>query len=223
MEERNRRPTKAELEEDRFLEWVLQAGEYVKSRAQLFIGAAVAVVAVIVIANFLQGQRLEARSRAAEMIFEANLAEQTGQIDRVVGIAQQLIEEYAGTPAASHGIVMLANRYFTLGRYVDAQRLYQRYLDEHGDQPPLVFAARTGLAACLEAQGDLAAAARTFVDYADDHPDHPPSAIALMDGARCFRLLDDGERQREVLERVVREYGQTPVARRAREQLALLP
>ncbi len=223
MEERNRRPSKADLEEDRFLEWILQAVEYVKSRAQLFIGGAVAVVAVIVIASFLQGQRLEARSRAAAMIFEANLAEQSGQIDRVVGIAQQLIEEYAGTPAASHGIILLANRYFTLGRYVDAQRLYQRYLDEHGDQPPLVFAARTGLAACLEAQGDLAAAAQAFVAYADDHSDHPPSAIALMDAARCFRLLDDRARQREALERVIGEYSKTTVAQRAREQLALLP
>ena len=223
MEERSRRPSKAELEEDRFLEWVLQAGEYVKSRAQLFIGGAVAVVAVIVIANFVQGQRVEARSQASELIFEADLAEQSGQIDRVVGISRQLIEEYAGTPAAAHGMITLANRYFTLGRYVDARELYQRYLDEHGDQPPLVFAARTGLAACLEAQGDLAAAARAFVDYADDHPDHPPSAMALMDGARCYRLLDDASRQRQVLERVIREYGQTPVARRARQELALLP
>ena len=196
MEERSRRPTKAELEEDRFLEWVLQAGEYVKSRAQLFIGAAVAVVAVIVIANVVQGQRVEARSRASAMIFEANLAEQSGQLDRVLGIARQLIDEYPGTPAASHGIVLLANRYFTLGRYVDAQRLYQRYLDEDGDVPPLVFAARTGLAACLEAQGELGAAARAYVGFADDHPDHPPSAMALMDGARCFRLLGDAAGRR---------------------------
>ena len=223
MEERNRRPSKAELEEDRFLEWVLQAGEYVKGRAQLFIGGAVAVVAVIAIANFVQGQRLEARSQASAMIFEADLAEQSGQIDRVVAISRQLIEEYAGTPAAAQGMITLGNRYFTLGRYVDAQGLYQRYLDEHGDQPPLVFAARTGLAACLEAQGDLAAAARAFVDYADDHPDHPPSAMALMDGARCYRLLDDASRQREILERVVREYGKTPIAQRARQELALLP
>jgi len=223
MEERSRRPTKAELEEDRCLEWVLQAGEYVKSRAQLFIGAAVAVVAVVVIANVVKGQRVEARSRASAMIFEANLAEQSGQLDRVLGIAQQLIDEYPGTPAASHGIVLLANRYFTLGRYVDAQRLYQRYLDEDGDVPPLVFAARTGLAACLEAQGELAAAARAYVGFADDHPDHPPSAMALMDGARCFRLLGDAAGQRETLERVIREYPETPMAQRARGQRDLMP
>lgn len=223
MEERSRRASKAELEEDRFLEWVLQAGEYVRSRAQLFIGAAVALVAVIVIAHVVRGQRVEARSRASAMIFEANLAEQSGQLDQAVGIARQLIEEYPGTPAASHAVVLLANRYFTLGRYVDAQRLYQRYLDDHGDLPPLVYAARTGLAACLEAQGEIGAAARAYIGFADDHPGHPPSAMALMDGARCFRLLGEAAQERGALERVVRDYPETPVAQRARQQLELLP
>ena len=223
MEERSRRASKADLEEDRFLEWILQAGEYVRNRAQLFIGAAVALVAVIVIASVVRGQRVEARSRAAAMIFEANLAEQSGQLDQALGIARQLIEEYPGTPAASHAVVLLANRYFTLGRYVDARRMYQRYLDEHGDLPPLVFAARTGLAACLEAQGELGAAALAYIGFADEHPGHPPSAMALMDGARCFQLLGDPAQEKGVLERVVGEYPETPMAQRARERLEGLP
>ena len=46
MQERKQRVTKAELEEDEFLEWVLRAIEYLKQRSQLFIGGAVAIVAV---------------------------------------------------------------------------------------------------------------------------------------------------------------------------------
>lgn len=221
MEERNR-PTKAELEEDQFLEWVLNAVEYVKARAQLFIGGAIAIVALIVIVNFVQTQRLGARDRGAALLFEASVAEQAGQPEKAIGIAQRLIDEFGGTPSAGHGMVLLANRHFGLGRFADAEGLYRRYLDEYGDVEALVFAARTGLAACREAQGDLQGAAALYVGYADEHLEYGPSALALMDAARCYRLLGDAGGERRTLERVTREYPGTPVAQRARGQLDML-
>ena len=83
-------------------------------------------------------------------------------------------------------------------------------------------AARTGLAACREAQGDLEGAARDYVQYADENPDSPPSALALMQAARCYGQLGDAARRRETLERVTRQHPLTPVAQRAREQLTMM-
>lgn len=220
MEERSQRPSKADLEEDEFLEWVLRAAQFVRDRAHLFIGGIVAAVAVVAIAAFVQHQREEARGRAAALLFQATVADQTGQIDNAIRLTQQLVEEYAGTPSAAQATILLANRYFAQGRYGEAQRLYQSYLDGGGDLPPMVYAARTGLAACQEAQGDLEGAARAYTSYADDHPNTAPSALALMSAARCYSLLGDGSRQRASLERIAREYPQTPVAQRAREQLS---
>ena len=74
MQERKQRVTKAELEEDEFLEWVLRAIEYLKQRSQLFIGGAVAIGAVIAITSFMKTQRAEARERAATLLFEATVA-----------------------------------------------------------------------------------------------------------------------------------------------------
>ena len=222
MQERKQRVTKAELEEDEFLERVLRAIEYLKRRSQLFIGSAVAIVAVIAITSFMKTQRAEARERAATLLFEATVADRSGQVDQVLRISQQLVDDFAGTPAGSQGMIMLGNRYFSLGRYADAQRLFRQYLDTHGDLDALVFAARTGLAACREAQGDLEGAARDYVQYADDNPDSPPSALALMQAARCYGQLGDAARRREALERVTRQHPLTPVAQRAREQLTMM-
>lgn len=222
MEERNRRPSKHDLEEDEFLEWVLKAADYVKSRAQLFIGGIVALVALVVIVNFVQGQKDEARERASALLFEATVAERSGQVDQAIRLAQQLVDDFGGTPAAGQGTVFLGNRFYTLGRYADAERLFRRYLDEYGDLAPLVFAARTGLAACREAQGDLAGAAQAYAAVADGSPGDPSSALALMDAARCWRMQGDAAQQRGALERVTREYASTPVAQRARQQLNLL-
>ena len=222
MQERKQRVTKAELEEDEFLEWVLRAIEYLKQRSQLFIGGAVAIVAVIAITSFMKTQRAEARERAATLLFEATVADRSGQVDQVLRISQQLVDDFAGTPAGSQGMIVLGNRYFSLGRYADAQWLFRQYLDTHGDLDALVFAARTGLAACREAQGDLEGAARDYVQYADDNPDSPPSALALMQAARCYGQLGDAARRRETLERVTRQHPLTPVAQRAREQLTMM-
>jgi len=222
MQERNKRPTKAELEEDEFLEWILRAIEYIKQRAQLFIGGAVAIVAVVAITSFMQTQQAEARERAAALLFEATLADRSGQVDQVIRIGQQLVDKFAETPAGSQGMIVLGNRYFTLGRYADAQRLYQQYLDGKGDQDALVYAAQTGLAACRVAQGDIQGAAQDYVRYADENPKNPPSALALMQAARCYGQLGDAPNRRSVLERVTRQHPRTPVAQRAREQLNMM-
>ncbi len=121
MQERNQRATKAELEEDEFLEWILRAIEYLKERSQLFIGGAVAIVAVIAIASFMQTQRAEARERAATLLFEATIADRSGQVDQVIRIGQQLVDDLAGTPAAAQGMILLGNRYFALGQGVAVQ------------------------------------------------------------------------------------------------------
>jgi len=222
MQERKQRVTKAELEEDEFLEWVLRAIEYLKQRSQLFIGGAVAIGAVIAITSFMKTQRAEAHERAATLLFEATVADRSGQVDQVLRIGQQLVDDFAGTPAGSQGMIVLGNRYFSLGRYADAQRLFRQYLDTDGDLDALVFAARTGLAACREAQGDLEGAARDYVQYADDNPESTPSALALMQAARCYEQLGDAARRRETLERVTRQHPLTPVAQRAREQLTMM-
>lgn len=222
MQERNQRATKAELEEDEFLEWVLRAIEYFKQRAQLFVGGAVAIVAVIAIISFMQTQKAEARERASTLLFEATVADRSAQTDQVIRIAQQLVDEYPGTPAAAQGIILLGNRYFALGRYADAERLYQQYLDTHGDLEAFVFAATTGLAACREAKGDLEGAARDYVRYADSHTDSAPAALALMHAARCYGQLGDAASHRQMLERVTADHALTPVAQRAREQLAMM-
>jgi len=222
MRERNKRATKAEIEEDEFLEWVLRAIEYLKARAQLFIGSAVAIVAVIAIVSSMQTQRTEARERAAALLFEATIADRSGQTDQVISLGQQLVDDFAGTPAAAQGMIMLGNRYFGLGRYADAKRLYHQYIEAHGDQNALIYAALTGLAACREANGDLEGAARDYVAYADNNPASPPSALALMQAARCYGQLGDTARRRELLERVTQQHSLTPVAQRAKEQLSMM-
>ncbi|MFC1526591.1 tol-pal system YbgF family protein [Candidatus Latescibacterota bacterium] len=222
MQGKKNRPTREELEEDRFLEWLMDAVEYVKARAQLFIGAAAALIVAILAITYVQSARLEARQEAAELLGQAAIADETGRFDEVVSLCEQLTDKYGGTPAAAQATIRLANRYFAQGRYGDAERLYQSYLEDYGDVDVLVFAAWTGIAATRESQGDMAAAAAKYREYADAHGDSDEAAIALMDAARCYGAAGDRAQQREALERVTRDYASSPVLGRAREELSML-
>lgn len=210
-----------EEQEDPFLEWVLMALQYVKDRAQLFIGGAIAIVVALAISQFMQTQRETARDEAAQLVFEMMRAD-GNQLEQLFSAGEKLIDQYAGTPSAAHGMIMLANRYYRVGRYDEARQLYGRYLSEYGDAEALVYAAKTGLAACDEVAGDLQAAAAGYVAYADGHPQQRAAAMALMDAARCYRLLGNAQQQQAVLDRVTREFPTSPAAQRARQELQML-
>ncbi|MBT3344803.1 MAG: tetratricopeptide repeat protein [Gemmatimonadetes bacterium] len=218
----NQESRRHEEQEDPFLEWVLMALQYVRDRAQLFIGGAIAIVAALAITQFAQTQRETAREEAANLIFQMMLADGNGQLEQVIDTGEKLIDEYAGTPSAAHGIILLANRYYRVGRYDEAEKLYERYIAEYGESQALLFAARTGVAACHEATGDLEGAATGYVAYADAHPNDRASAIALMDAARCYRVLGDTQQQGAVLGRVTRDFPTSPAAQRARQELQML-
>lgn len=209
-------------QEDPFLEWVLTSLQYVKERAQLFVGGAIAIVVALAMMEFVQTQRASARDEAAHLLFQVMLADGNGQIDEVFGTGTKLIDEFAGTPSAAHGMILLGNRYYAVGRYHEARQLFTRYITEYGDAEVLLFAAHTGVAACQEAQGDLQGAAKGYLSYADENPEERASAMALMDAARCYRLLGDALQQRQILERIQRNFPSSPVSQRARQELEML-
>ena len=222
MPGRRNRPKKADLEEDRFVEWILHAVDFVKERAQLFISGAAALVVLVLAVTYINSARQSAQVEAASLLGEALIKDETGQLAESMRLLVRLHESYSGTPAAAQGTVMLGNRYFAQGRYAEAERLYRAYLDEYETVDVLAFSAREGIAACFEAKGDFQRAAEEYLSYASEHVHSMESAIALMDAARCHRLAGDLEAQKQVLQRVTEHHPNSPAAARAREELNML-
>ena len=216
------RVTKTELEEDRFLEWIVEAGEYIKERARVFAAGAAAILLLIVVINYVQASRETARSEASALLGRALIAEANGLKEEGLRLSEQLVDVYPGTPAAAQGLVLLGNRYFSQGRYAEAENLFQTYLDEYGDVDVLEFSAWGGIAACYESQGDYRRAATKHLEYVANHEGSMQSALALMDAARCYRLAGDTSLEKQSLERIISDYVESPVAGRAREQLNML-
>lgn len=213
---------KDELREDEFVERVMQAVDYVRQRYQLFVGGLVVVVALILVINYIIDAQEEARGEAATKLGEMMIADQEGNAAEALRLAQELIGAYAGTPAAAQGTLILANRYYAEGNYTEARRLYDQYLDDYGQNELLVYTAWSGIAACLEAQGQTQEAARKYQEFATSHPGSVQAALSLWEAARCYEQLDDQATRKGIMEQIIREYAKLPLAVQARAALAAL-
>jgi TolA-binding protein len=218
----DKHPSKQELREDRFVEWVLETADFVRTRSQQFIAAVAAVVLVIAGVTYYNKAQTDARMEAAALLGEAQIADDNNQTDEAIRLAEQVLKDYAGTPGAAQATLFLANRYYAQGRYGESQKLYERYLSDYGDQDVLAFAARSGLASCAEAQGEYRQAAAKFQEAATASGGNTQGALALLEAARCYGLAGDTASQKGVLSQIAREFSDSPAAARAREELAML-
>jgi TolA-binding protein len=214
--------SKAELREDEFVEWLMRAVDYVRGRAQNFAVGSVAVVVAILAVNYFIESQEKSKVEAAALFGDMIMAEQSGQLSEAIRIAEQLLATYAGTPSAAQGSIMLGNLHFSQGRYADAQRYFQMYLSDYEPIDVLVNASQSGLAACLEAQGQVAEAAKGYEEIALRLPGSAQAALAKMNAARCYRLMGDHNKQRVLLESVRDDYSRFPIASRARTELEML-
>ena len=221
MSSERRKLSKSELREDEFVEWIMEAVEYVKERARLFVGGAVAVVAVIVAINYFIESKEADRLKAAALLGDVLMVEQGGEPTEAVRLAEELVSSYAGTPAAAQGTVLLANLHYAQGRYVEARSYYQTYLDNYEPLDVLAYAAQSGLGACLEAEGQLVVAAEHYETYAAQQAGTIREAMARMEAARIYGLADQSDKQQALLKQVSRTFAQYPIAAQARAALAM--
>ena len=221
MSSERRKLSKSELREDEFVEWIMEAVEYVKERARLFVGGAVAVVAVIVAINYFIESKEADRLKAAALLGDVLMVEQGGEPTEAVRLAEELVSSYAGTPAAAQGTVLLANLHYAQGRYVEARSYYQTYLDNYEPLDVLAYAAQSGLGACLEAEGQLVVAAEHYETYAAQQAGTIREAMARMEAARIYGLAGQSDKQQALLKQVSRTFAQYPIAAQARAALAM--
>ena len=221
MSSERRKLSKSELREDEFVEWIMEAVEYVKERARIFVGGAVAAVAVIVAIDYFIESKEADRLKAAALLGDVLMVEQGGEPTEAIRRAEELVSSYAGTPAAAQGTVLLANFHYAQGRYVEARGYYQTYLDNYEPLDVLAYAAQSGLGACLEAEGQFVAAAQHYETYAAQQAGTIREAMARMEAARIYGLAGQSDKQQDLLEQVSRTFAQYPIAARARAALAM--
>lgn len=212
---------KDELREDEFVEWVMEAVDYVRDRYQVFVGGLIVVILAVLGVDYVLDSQARAQAEADARLGEVLMLEQNGQHSEAIQVMEQVVDKYDGTPAAGQVLIMLGNRRLAEGDFGRAQELYERYLSDYEGSPMLAYAAESGVAAAMEAQGNVEQAALKYLDIAQDRSGSLQAAMALWEAAECYGRLGRAERRQEILERIAQSHDHLPLAARARAALAM--
>ena len=112
---------------------------------------------------------------------------------------QQVVSQYASTPAAPIATLTLASEYFVAGQYDMAQNAYFQFIQKY-PKHPMREAAELGKAQCLEAGGQFEQAQAGFTALVDANPKSYLVPLAILGKGRCLEKLGKFEEAKAVYE-----------------------
>ena len=208
---------KEPLDIDSFMAWLHF------NRKPVAIGAAVVAIVLVGFAFYKWKKNQNELNANAALFALPSLIGATGRASEVrADDFKKIAGEYSGTRAAERADLIAAGVLFTDGKYVEAQREFTRFLDEHAESP-LRSQAAIGVAASLEAQNKTAEAVTRYQEIIAKYPGENITSPARLTLARLLESQnkpEDALKHYDDLARSQNPYD--PWASEARERRELL-
>jgi tetratricopeptide (TPR) repeat protein len=141
-----------------------------------------------------------------------------GDLKRPIELFEKVKDKYGLSKASRLALPELARLRFREKKYDEAISLYNKYLADVRDNPPYEDLTMLALAACYEEKGDLTKAAELLQQLVDD-PEFFFEEQAMLSLARVYRLSDQPEKSREILEEFTEKYDSSPFLPQVKAQL----
>jgi TolA-binding protein len=183
----------------------------------LAVGGVAVIIGVIIFFNYLKGQD---EQNASEKLAQARVEYNKQSYTAAIPILEKLVSDYGGTKSAGLATIYLANAYMQAKDYANAEKYYQKYLDDVDNDPILSVSAAFGLAASHEERGDFAKAAKLYEEAAQQYDDSYRAPQLLMNAARCFKQAGQAEGARRTLQRLLDKYPKSGLVEEAKQLMA---
>ena len=229
---RNKRLTKEEIQEDKFIEGLLKAYAFLKENLQTIIVAAVVVlVAVGGYAAYYQNQEnrrseatgalreaTEAYKEAEQSLFDAEkLAESEALLKTAQTELKAVFEKYPNTTFADKARYQYANTLYYQGNYADARSQFQHLIDEHQPESQIdSLYAQKAIGNTYEQEADYEKAIAAYQAKAfPPTPQLPPEirkfvlAEAKFNQALVYEKSGDSGTARDVYKEIIDEFRST--------------
>lgn len=182
-----------------------------KKRVYTILGIAAVVIAIVFIYFMRKGEQSE---NAMIELTKVSEIYATGNYQAAIngdslGYSKGLlflVNEFGSTQSGEVGKVMLANSYYNLGDYGNAERYYNDY---SGDDPILKAASIAGVAAVKGAMGNFVEAAKEYEDAANVSELVALNDEYLFSAAKNYSLAKDAENYKRVSEMLKQDYPQS--------------
>ncbi|MBT5873768.1 MAG: tetratricopeptide repeat protein [Candidatus Latescibacteria bacterium] len=225
-----RRITRREIKEDRFIQFIYSANDYIAGHVQeILIGVGVVVIASVAGAWFANSRQASDEA-AARLLAPAQTAMQNNRTEDAIPIYQRILTDHGGAEGSREATLGLANAFFRTGNTDEAKRYYEKYISDYGsgffgggsDADVVLLGAESGVAACEEQEGKYLEAAIQYRTLAETHPDVFLAPQFLIDAGRCYQAAERTSDARSMYEKVVSDYEDSRYVRDARAALTML-
>lgn len=214
--------TKKELKEDKFVETAMNVQAYINDNLKqvtAVVTIVLAVFALIMVYNYVHGQTV---SKSATLLGEAQLEYQNLNYTKARNLLNRLIEDYSGTDAAAQGQFLLGNLNYQQEKYDEAAAEYLAFADAYSGSDILVSSAYAGYAACMEKLGKYDQAISYYIKAQGEAPDFVEAANYLYLAALNCLNVNDLQKARELFTQIREDYKDSPRDKDAQAKLILI-
>ena len=134
---------------------------------------------------------------------------------------QRVIEQYSGTPASASAYLLLAQKQREAKNFSEANTTLQTFIDKF-PQHELVSTAHLSMAANLESMGKNDEALSVLQRLTSTDPKNFVVPMALLSEVYLLKAKGKTTEARQLCEKFLTEYRESPLAQEAQRQLRLL-
>ena len=202
--------------EDKLMAFYYKAVDFFeKNKKHVYIALTIVVIAVAGII-FLMNKRKANEEKAAVELSKIQQIYSTGKFQQAIngdslGLSKGLISivnEYGSTESGELAKIMLANSYFNLRDFENAEKYYKDY---SGSNILLKVSAEAGKASIMEAKEQFSDAAKQFEKAANIDSENPFRDQYLFYAAKNYYRANDLEKARKLLEEIKEKYPKSKV------------
>ena len=192
------RLSKQQIKQDKFVSSIWKGREYFEQHTSQFIIGIAAVVVVVVVA-FLVISNFKTKEREAADLLGLGAVEFRGGNYQLAAVDfQKILDGYPGTTAAKFASYQIANAYFELKNYGQAEKYFRLHLDKYKFDDMLTVGAMSGLAHCMRAKGQMQEAGDEFYKAYKKYPGSYIAPDCLYFGIMSYASAGDSAKSREL-------------------------
>jgi len=212
--------SRRELKEDKLVTMWFKATNWLEQHLRelsMAVGGAVVVVGLFVLFNWMKSRD---EQNASEQLAQARTEYNKSNYTAAIPVLEKLVSDFGGTKSGNMATIYLANAYMQTKDYVNAEKYYQKYLDDGEDDQILKVSAAAGVAATQEERGEFANAARLYEEAANDHDESYRAPQLLLLAARSYKQANQAEAARRVLQKLIDKYPKSNLVEDAKMLMA---
>lgn len=214
--------TKKELKEDKFVETAMKTRAYIEDNVKqvsIVTGLVFGTFLLIMVYNYVHSSTV---AESATLFGEAQLEYQNMNYTKAATLLSRLEEEYPGTEAGDQGLFLLGNLYFQQNKIDQAAEYFKRFVDSYSGSEILKASGYAGYAACLEAQNKSKEAAEYYIEAQKADPEFVEASNYLYLAALNYIEINDYKSAQALFNQIVDDYPEAQRVPDAQAQLILI-